>query len=53
VPIHRMFAAPTVAGLAGVLAELQTEPDQVATIAALRVEVASLSDDEVRKLLGS
>jgi len=24
----------------------------VATIAALRVEVASLSDDEVRKLLG-
>jgi amino acid adenylation domain-containing protein len=52
VPIHRMFAAPTVEGVAAVLAELQTEPDQVATIAALRVEVASLSDDEVRKLLG-
>lgn len=52
VPIHRMFAMPTVAGLADVLTELQEEPDQVATIAALRVEVASLSDDEVRKLLG-
>jgi amino acid adenylation domain-containing protein len=52
VPIHRMFAAPTVAGLADVLTELQTEPDQVTTIAALRLEVASLSDDEVRKLLG-
>lgn len=52
VPIHRMFAAPTVSGLADVLADLQSEPGQVATIAALRVEVASLSDDEVRKLLG-
>ena len=52
VPVHRMFAAPTVSGLADVLTELQTEPGQVATIAALRVEVASLSDDEVRKLLG-
>jgi amino acid adenylation domain-containing protein len=51
VPIHRMFAAPTVSGLADVLTELQAEPGQVATIAALRVEVASLSDDEVRKLL--
>jgi amino acid adenylation domain-containing protein len=52
VPIHRMFATPTVAGLAEVLSELQTEPGQVATIAAMRVEVASLSDDEVRELLG-
>ncbi|MGB3440035.1 MAG: amino acid adenylation domain-containing protein [Actinophytocola sp.] len=52
VPIHRMFAAPTVSGLADVLADLQAEPGQVATIAALRVEVASLSDEEVRKLLG-
>jgi hypothetical protein len=52
VPIHRMFAVPTVSGLADVLTELQAEPGQVATIAALRVEVASLSDDEVRKLLG-
>ncbi|MFC4854158.1 amino acid adenylation domain-containing protein [Actinophytocola glycyrrhizae] len=52
VPIHRMFAAPTVAGLADVLAGLQSEPGQIAAIAALRVEVAALSDDEVRKLLG-
>ncbi|HEX6359996.1 amino acid adenylation domain-containing protein [Actinophytocola sp.] len=52
VPIHRMFAMPTVAGLADVLTDLHTEPDQVTTIAALRLEIASLSDDEVRKLLG-
>jgi amino acid adenylation domain-containing protein len=52
VPIFRMFAAPTVEGIAAVLIELQTEPEQVATIAAMRVQVASLSDDEVRKLLG-
>ncbi|MCT2582859.1 amino acid adenylation domain-containing protein [Actinophytocola gossypii] len=52
VPIHRMFAAPTVEGVAATLAELQAEPGQVATIAKLRMDVAGLSDDEVRALLG-
>ncbi|HEX2133001.1 MAG TPA: amino acid adenylation domain-containing protein [Actinophytocola sp.] len=52
VPIHRMFAAPTIEGVAATLAELQAEPGTVATIAKLRMDVAGLSDDEVRALLG-
>jgi len=52
VPIHRMFATPTIEGIAAALAELQSTPDEVATIARLRVEVAGMSDDQVRTLLG-
>ncbi|MBW4717938.1 non-ribosomal peptide synthetase [Saccharothrix obliqua] len=51
VPIGRMFAAPTVAGMAATLAALD-EPDRIAAVAELRVRLAGLSDDEVAAMLG-
>ncbi|XVV07120.1 amino acid adenylation domain-containing protein [Actinosynnema sp. CA-248983] len=51
VPIGRLFAAPTVAGLAGTLLALD-EPDRITAVAELRVQLAGLSDDEVAAMLG-
>ncbi|MFI9817647.1 non-ribosomal peptide synthetase [Saccharothrix variisporea] len=51
VPIGRMFAAPTVAGLASTLLALD-EPDRITAVAELRVQLAGLSDDEVAAMLG-
>jgi hypothetical protein len=53
VPIHRFFQVPTVAGLAGVLRELEAAPGQVTTIAELRREVEGLSADQVQSMLGN
>ncbi|CAL9517461.1 Linear gramicidin synthase subunit B [Actinosynnema sp. ALI-1.44] len=51
VPIGRMFAAPTVAGLAATLLALD-EPDRITAVAQLRVQLAGLSDEEVAAMLG-
>ncbi|GAA3854769.1 hypothetical protein GCM10022243_20310 [Saccharothrix violaceirubra] len=51
VPIGRLFAAPTVAGLATAVRELEDEPGQVAAVAELRVRLAGLSDEEIAALL--
>ncbi|QFZ19883.1 non-ribosomal peptide synthetase [Saccharothrix syringae] len=52
VPIGRLFAAPTVAGLAGALAALEDVPGRVAAVAELREQLAGLSADEVAAMLG-
>ncbi|WP_433273624.1 amino acid adenylation domain-containing protein [Actinosynnema sp. CS-041913] len=51
VPIGRMFAAPTVAGMAAALASLD-EPGRVAAVAELRVQLAGMSAEEVAAMLG-
>ncbi|GAA1352273.1 non-ribosomal peptide synthetase [Saccharothrix algeriensis] len=51
VPIGRMFAAPTVAGMAAALAALD-EPDRIAAVAELRVRLAGLSTEEIEAMLG-
>ncbi|WP_216216774.1 non-ribosomal peptide synthetase [Amycolatopsis aidingensis] len=52
IPIGRMFAAPTVAGLARVLTELEDRPGQIAAIAQLRVELDGRSTEDLRAMLG-
>ncbi len=51
VPIGRMFAAPTVAGMAKALVALG-EPGRVAAVAELRVQLAGMSAEEVEAMLG-
>ncbi|WP_158841261.1 non-ribosomal peptide synthetase [Saccharothrix deserti] len=51
VPIGRMFAAPTVAGIAAALVSLD-DPERVAAIAELRVQLAGMSAEEVESMLG-
>ncbi|MGM1064983.1 amino acid adenylation domain-containing protein, partial [Saccharothrix sp. Mg75] len=52
VPIGRVFAAPTVAGMAAALASLDDPPGRVAAVAELRVQLAGLSAEEVEAMLG-
>ncbi|WP_018223630.1 non-ribosomal peptide synthetase [Salinispora pacifica] len=52
VPIRVLFEAPTIAALAGVLRATEPVAGQVDAVAALRHEVADLSDEELRALLG-
>ncbi|MFC6092694.1 amino acid adenylation domain-containing protein [Saccharothrix lopnurensis] len=52
VPIGRMFAAPTVAGVAEALVALEGEPGRVAAVAELRVRLAGMSTEEVEAMLG-
>ncbi|GAA1286194.1 amino acid adenylation domain-containing protein [Saccharothrix xinjiangensis] len=52
VPIGRMFAAPTVAGVAAALAALEDVPGRVAAVAELRVRLAGMSAEEVEAMLG-
>ncbi|MBB5958030.1 amino acid adenylation domain-containing protein [Saccharothrix tamanrassetensis] len=51
VPIGRMFAAPTIAGMASALASLDS-PDRIAAVAELRVQLAGMSNEEVEAMLG-
>ncbi|MFD0201595.1 MULTISPECIES: non-ribosomal peptide synthetase [Saccharothrix] len=51
VPIGRMFAAPTVAGVAAALVALD-DPARVAAVAELRLELAGRSAEEVESMLG-
>ncbi|WP_447008175.1 amino acid adenylation domain-containing protein [Saccharothrix isguenensis] len=51
VPIGRMFAAPTIAGIAASLASLD-DPGRIAAIAELRVQLAGMSAEEVEAMLG-
>ena len=51
VPIGRMFAAPTVAGVAAALVALD-DPARVAAIAELRLRLAGMSAEEVESMLG-
>ena len=50
-PLHALFAAPTVAGLARSLTEHETIAGQVATLARLHKKMAGLSPDEMRQAL--
>ncbi|MFD7657749.1 amino acid adenylation domain-containing protein, partial [Actinosynnema sp. NPDC059797] len=52
VPIGRMFAAPTVAGVAAALTALEDVPGRVAAVAELRVQLAGMSAEEVQAMLG-
>ncbi|WP_407566864.1 amino acid adenylation domain-containing protein [Polymorphospora sp. A560] len=52
VPIRVLFEAPTVATMAGALRDREPAAGHVDTIAALRQEVAGLSTEELRALLG-
>lgn len=52
VPIRVLFEAPTVAAMARALVAREPTPGHVATIAEIRRDVAGLSTDELRKLLG-
>ncbi|MFI5496804.1 amino acid adenylation domain-containing protein [Actinoplanes sp. NPDC051859] len=52
VPLRALFEAPTVTALAEALYRLEPRPGQLDEIAALHRDVAALSDDEVRVLLG-
>ncbi|HWE61029.1 MAG TPA: phosphopantetheine-binding protein, partial [Chloroflexota bacterium] len=51
VPLHRLFEAPTVAGLARVLLALETTPGRVALTARLRKQIDSMSAHEVQAML--
>jgi hypothetical protein len=51
VPIGRMFAAPTVAGVAAALSALD-DPARVAAVAELRLRLAAMSAEEVESMLG-
>ncbi|ONI86818.1 hypothetical protein ALI22I_24845 [Saccharothrix sp. ALI-22-I] len=51
VPIGRMFAAPTIAGIAAALVALD-DPQRVAAIAELRLQLAGMSAEEVESMLG-
>ncbi|MEV0679062.1 amino acid adenylation domain-containing protein [Actinosynnema sp. NPDC050436] len=51
VPIGRMFAAPTVAGLATALVALD-EPGRITAVAELRVQLAGMTDEEIEAMLG-
>ncbi|MCC8246463.1 non-ribosomal peptide synthetase [Saccharothrix luteola] len=51
VPIGRMFAEPTVAGVAAALATLD-DPARVAAVAELRLQLAGMSAEEVESMLG-
>ncbi|MEU4447113.1 amino acid adenylation domain-containing protein [Actinosynnema sp. NPDC050801] len=52
VPIGRMFAAPTVAGIAAALVALDDPPGRVAAVAELRLQLAGMSAEEVESMLG-
>ncbi|SCL14534.1 amino acid adenylation domain-containing protein [Micromonospora nigra] len=52
VPIRVLFEAPTIATMAGALRTAEPVAGQVDAVAALRQEVADLSDEELRALLG-
>ncbi|WDZ88126.1 amino acid adenylation domain-containing protein [Micromonospora cathayae] len=52
VPVRMLFQYPTVAALAGALRATEPAPGHVDAVAALRAEVADLSDEELRALLG-
>ncbi|OJF15883.1 non-ribosomal peptide synthetase [Couchioplanes caeruleus] len=52
VPLRALFEAPTVAALAEVLHRLEPRPGHVDEVAALHRDVAAMSDDDVRVLLG-
>ncbi|CCH30856.1 non-ribosomal peptide synthetase [Actinosynnema sp. NPDC047251] len=51
VPLGRMFAAPTVAGMAAALVALD-EPGRVAAVAELRVQLAGMTNEEIEAMLG-
>ncbi|MEU4805397.1 amino acid adenylation domain-containing protein [Actinosynnema sp. NPDC023587] len=51
VPIGRMFAAPTVAGMAAALVALD-EPGRVAAVAELHMQLAGMTDEEIDTMLG-
>ncbi|MCE6997401.1 amino acid adenylation domain-containing protein [Saccharothrix sp. S26] len=51
VPIGRMFATPTVAGVAAALLSLD-DPERVTAVAELRVRLAGMSAEEVESMLG-
>lgn len=52
VPIRILFEAPTIEAMARALRSTEEVAGQTDAIAALRVEVADLSDEELRALLG-
>ena len=51
VPLRSVFEAPTVAGLAEIIAKIQAEAREEEELASLLREVEGLSDEEARKLL--
>jgi amino acid adenylation domain-containing protein len=52
VPLRLLFEAPTVAAMADALRAVEPRPGHLDQVAALHRDVAAMSDDEVRALLG-
>lgn len=52
-PLRAMFESPTVAGLVGVLVKHETQPNQVMSIARLRLKIKSMSVEQVRDMIKS
>ncbi|WP_416906374.1 phosphopantetheine-binding protein [Micromonospora echinospora] len=50
-PTRALFEAPTVAGLAAALTGLEPVPGQVAAVAELRAQIASMSPEAVETML--
>ncbi|MFI2272236.1 amino acid adenylation domain-containing protein [Catenuloplanes sp. NPDC020197] len=51
VPIRVLFEAPTVAAMASALTAFEPQPGHLHAVAAVRLEVAGLSDEELHRML--
>jgi acyl carrier protein len=52
IPLHRIFADPTVAGLSRALLERSGQPDAIEKTAEILIKLSGLSDDQVEQALG-